>query len=96
MPVQMSHSDLLSLPAAWLEGSLMFPPLLACFPPFLLLERFLLRDLNQDSWEEEEVVLLEELSFVMSLPSWSLDSLFGLALILCYSEIIKPPVNWDS
>ena len=84
----MSHSDLLSLPAAcWLEGSLMFPPLLACFPPFLLLERFLLRDLNQDSWEEEEVVLLEELSFVMSLPSWSLDSLFGLALILCYSEI---------
>ena len=55
----MSHSDLFR-----------FPPLLAWRPPRLLLERFLLRDLNHDSLEEveeleEEVVVL---SMVRSLP----------------------------
>ena len=60
----MSHSDLFR-----------FPPLLACRPPRLLLERFLFRDLNHDSLEEEVEELEEEvvvLSMVRSLPLWSL------------------------
>ena len=86
----MSHSDLFRRPARgwWFEGATMLPPLLACFPPRRLLERFLLRDLNQElsgtaarSWEE---LLLET---ALSSPSLILDSLIPYTLILSSSEI---------
>ena len=53
----MSHSDLFR-----------FPPLLACRPPRLLLERFLFRDLNHDSLEEEVEELEEEVVEVEEYP----------------------------